>query len=535
MYKNSKKENILIIFTCLFILVYSFIDIIKSILIGQFIDNDALTTSLSKGFIIIFIFLLLYLFVGFVQQYMNEYLKVNIRYKWNERLYTHFLKEDQLNVSNTELINTFGNKIDVLIDKYVSSQLSMFRYIISFILGSVYIGMLNYKILLFLYVCALLIAIVNHCFSDTIRKNQEESIQSNEKWMHSIQNFGYNFDVVKNYQRENWIQKELDEKNYDLCKKQLNSNGLLNVLSMLNDGIGQWMFFGTILFGVLLIHVGHMKVGTLISIVQASNMVVGPITGFMSLKNRIDASKCINDELKAFIHEREIVKKDELEHLHSIQLNHVNFGYHQTILEDLNYIFNEYEKYLIIGQSGSGKSTLLSILDGSLNCDGIYWNDTNSQTYTSKSFLENISFIKQNEHVFANTLKENISLGSTFGDEIMALNKACANDLVDRINEQLEENGNSISGGQKQKIALARAFYYGRKWLLLDESFASLDQESEYQIENDLLEDPTLTLILVSHKVNKNVFNKFDHVLLVKDKKLVEITDKGYQYALNWI
>lgn len=71
--------------------------------------------------------------------------------------------------------------------------------------------------------------------------------------------------------------------------------------------------------------------------------------------------------------------------------------------------------------------------------------------------------------------------------------------------------------------------------MLLDESFASLDQESEYQIENNLLEDPTLTLILVSHKVNENLFNKFDHVLLVKDKKLVEITDKGYQYALNWI
>lgn len=72
--------------------------------------------------------------------------------------------------------------------------------------------------------------------------------------------------------------------------------------------------------------------------------------------------------------------------------------------------------------------------------------------YIHQNLLEKISFIKQNEHVFANTLKENISLGSTFGDEIIALNKACAKDLVDRINEQLEENGNSISGGQKQKL-----------------------------------------------------------------------------------
>lgn len=535
MFRNSKKENILMIFTCLFILVYSFIDIIKSILIGQLIDNDSLTTSISKGLTIVFMFLLLYLFVGFIQQYMNEYLKVNIRYKWNERLYTHFLEEDKLNVSNTELINTFNNKIDVLIDKYVSSQLSMFRYIISFILGSVYIGMLNFKILLFLYCCALIITFLNHSFSNTIRKNQEAAIQSSEKWIHSIQNFGFNFDVVKNYQRENWIQKELDEKNHDLCKKQLNSNGLLNILSMLNDGIGQWMFFGTILFGVLLIHVGNMKVGTLISIVQASNMVVGPITGFMSLKNRLDASKSINDELNSLICKREFTKGNELDNLHSIRMDHVDFGYDQTILEDLNYTFNENEKYLIIGQSGSGKSTLLSILDGSLHCDGVYWNDINSQTCTSKSFLKNISFIKQNEHVFADTLKENISLGSTFSDEIIALDKACASDLKNRISENLEENGSSISGGQKQKIALARAFYYGRKWLFLDESFASLDQESEYQIENSLLENPTLTLILISHKVNKALFNKFDHVLLVKDKKLVEITDKGYQYALNWI
>lgn len=149
-------------------------------------------------------------------------------------------------------------------------------------------------------------------FSNLIRKNQEESIQSNEKWIHSIQNFGYNFDVIKNYQRENWMQKELDEKNRNLCDKQLYSNGLLNILSMINDGIGQWMFFGTILFGVLLIHVGGMKVGTLISIVQASNMVVGPITGFMSLKNRLDASKSIKKELNSLVDKEGFVEKKRI-------------------------------------------------------------------------------------------------------------------------------------------------------------------------------------------------------------------------------
>ncbi len=58
---------------------------------------------------------------------------------------------------------------------------------------------------------------------------------------------------------------------------------------------------------------------------------------------------------------------------------------------------------------------------------------------------------------------------------------------------------------------------------------------SECEIESNLLNDPTLTMILVTHKVSEDLYNKFDHILLVNDKKLVEITDKGYQYALNWI
>ena len=66
---------------------------------------------------------------------------------------------------------------------------------------------------------------------------------------------------------------------------------------MVNDGIGQWMFFGTILFGVVLIHLNQLKIGQLISIIQASNMVVMPITGVLSLKNRIDSSKGITKEL----------------------------------------------------------------------------------------------------------------------------------------------------------------------------------------------------------------------------------------------
>lgn len=533
MFKSSKKEVMLLIVTCLFILLYSFIDILKSTLIGKLIDDTTLITTFSKGFIIIFLFLLLYLIVGFIQQYMNEYLKTHIRFKWNEKLYEQFLKEDTLTLSNTELMNTFGNKMDIFIDKYVSSYLSMFSYVISFLFGSIYIGMLNYKILLFLYGCALLIAIINHCFSNTISENQNQYVQSNEKWMHSLQNFGYNFGVVKNYQREEWMRKELDNKNHDLCKKQLHSNGLLNILSMLNDGIGQWMFFGTILFGVLLIHIGSMKVGILISIVQASNMVVGPITGFLSLKNRFDASKVVKEELDRMIKKENHDKKYKLEKLHSIHLEHVDFGYNQSILEDVNYTFQENEKYLIIGQSGSGKSTLLSVLNGSMNCDGVYWNNVNSKKCEINSFLKHISLIRQNEHVFANSLKENVTLGTSIGSEIEALKKAYASDLIVRMDETLDENGNSISGGQKQKIALARSFYYDRKWLFLDESFSSLDQESEYEIEKGLLDAPNKTIIMVSHTMNQELFYKFNHVLLVKDKKLVDITNKGYEYALN--
>ena len=529
------RNKLVLIFLLFSILLCSVMDILKSILIGQFFDDVQLSKSMKSGIFVIFIFLILYLGVGMIKSLLKEFVKNKTRFSLNQDLYDHYLKKFCLSKSQSEFINMFNNKVEVVVEQDFSNQLSIVDFIASFLLGSIYIGMLNLKILLFLYVCAICILVLNHRFTVILQRNRTRLLDVQDKWIQRIQNFTYNFWVIKNYGKEDWLKKDLDLQNKKICDCQFQTNGLLNVLSMVNDGIGQWMFFGTILFGVVLIHLNQLKIGQLISIIQASNMVVMPITGVLSLKNRIDSSKGITKELLDEIKDESEEKLDyRIDSLKMIDLKNTSFSYGESIIfQNLTFQFEKNKRYLIIGESGCGKSTLLKVLMGILPCDSIYWNHLNSGLVNHKDFYKNVAYIGQNELMLKDTLKNNITLGEDCSDfkikEI--LDEVCLSELKSRIYENMDNLAGEISGGQKQKISLARAIFFNRSWLILDETFASMDQDSEYRIENRLLEDKDLTLILVSHRISKEIYSKFDKVLLVKNEKLNDVSYMDYKNA----
>lgn len=152
--------------------------------------------------------------------------------------------------------------------------------------------------LIFLYICGILTVAINISFSRKLKNNQKNLLSSKEKWIKSIQNMGLNFYTIRNYQKEDWITEQLNLMNHDICKKQFLSNDYLSILSMLNNGVGQCMFFGTILMGIVLINASLLTVGTLIAIVQASNLIINPIVNYINLRNTIHSTKPVYNELK---------------------------------------------------------------------------------------------------------------------------------------------------------------------------------------------------------------------------------------------
>ena len=150
--------------------------------------------------------------------------------------------------------------------------------------------------------------------------------------------------------------------------------------------------------------------------------------------------------------------------------------------------------------------------------------------------------------MFDDSIKENIRLYSNHDDKDIL--DACKrsgldkllNKLPNGINSLVGENGNKLSGGEKQRIAIARALINNTQILILDESTSALDNETAYNLENSLLNLENLTLITVTHKLIKNILNRYDEIIVMKNGKIIEkgnfedlINIKGYFYSLYTI
>ena len=219
-------------------------------------------------------------------------------------------------------------------------------------------------------------------------------------------------------------------------------------------------------------------------------------------------------------------------------------------LDNINITFDKNKKYAIVGESGSGKSTLIKLLmryyndyEGKISIDNL-----NIKNIYSSDLYKNISMIQQNIFMFDDSIKENIRLYSNHDDKDIL--DACKrsgldkllNKLPNGINSLVGENGNKLSGGEKQRIAIARALINNTQILILDESTSALDNETAYNLENSLLNLENLTLITVTHKLIKNILNRYDEIIVMKNGKIIEkgnfedlINIKGYFYSLYTI
>ena len=206
----------------------------------------------------------------------------------------------------------------------------------------------------------------------------------------------------------------------------------------------------------------------------------------------------------------------------SITLEDISFWYDEKkpILVHMNAQFKKGGKYALIGPSGCGKSTLLKILlgwlpgyQGTIRFDG-----RDMREYTPEQLQQQMSYIEQDVFLFNTSIRENITLGEDFNDQQMkkALrDSALAGDLAimpQGLDTLVGEEGRNLSGGQKQRVAIARALIHNRNILLVDEGTSALDQKNADIVEKNLLANPDLTLILISHHLSDERKAQFDHV-----------------------
>ncbi|HBI7113802.1 TPA: ABC transporter ATP-binding protein, partial [Clostridium perfringens] len=244
----------------------------------------------------------------------------------------------------------------------------------------------------------------------------------------------------------------------------------------------------------------------------------------------------------------------------SINFSNVSFSYDKDkpILKDLNLSIKSGEIIGLIGPSGQGKTTLIKIILSLFNIDNgnIYLNlkentqsllaldslnemqEKNSYNYNSElSTLhrELISYVPQGDTLFSGTIEENLRYGkpnATLDEIIKATKKACAFDfieeLTDGFNTVIGENGLGISGGQAQRIAIARAFLRDKPILILDEATSALDPETEIKVINEVknLSHKPICIIITHRPLALGICTR---ILELKDNSIKEVSKKDFK------
>ena len=534
MFKLVQNHKVLYFITLILIVSYSVVDLLKSILMSYIFD-DHLLDSISSLIVIVLIFLGVYLIVSSLQQYVIEVLKNKIRYSLNQNLYQSYASrniESFQKKDSSEILNEFNNEVNVVIDNYVSSKLNVFSLTISLILGSLYIANLSVEILMFLLFCAFITIFINSIFKNRLKKNQMNYLDSMKQWLCSIKNLCRCFRDIKILNLEKVFCDGLDIENKNLEQNTLKNNGFIKILTSLNSFISQAMFFLTLLFGIVLIHYNRLTVGQLLGIAQASNMVIMPIVNYANLRNMIQSSKPVLQKLldnSICYEENEPIIFDE--QIHHIKIKHLSYAYGARKILDLNDLtIDQGKKYLVIGKSGDGKSTFLDILTKQKKADGIYVNDKDLKDVQFGTYADKFSYVNQNNDLLPFSFEQNITLGKK-------MSKYSLKDLVtifnlesifDKERDNLDFEHLNLSGGEKQRICLARAMYRNKKWLFLDEAFSAIDKTNSDRIHQFILSNPDLTVLSIEHKVTKETVSLYDKVLLFENKKIVSMNVEEY-------
>ena len=358
------------------------------------------------------------------------------------------------------------------------------------------------------------------------------------------------FSVIKSFKAEAQMIRIFKENVRELAKAQCGKHKMRILVQMFGSVAGITAQLGVFLFGAYLALSGKgVTAGTTMIFVQLMNYVLSPIGTIPTCIAERKAAKALVEKIAIAlnINVREESKTEHRELKHDITLKNLSFGYEpdKQVLNNLNCSFELGKSYAIVGASGSGKSTLLNLLLASNSgyMGSIHFDELEIQQISSESLYEMVSIIQQNVFIFNASIRDNITMFSDYpreevdrAIELSGLSKLIAERGEDYL---CGENGSGLSGGEKQRISIARSLLKKSQVLLVDEATAALDAQTAFQVSNAILDLNNLTRIVVTHALDENLLKRYDYVLTLKNGSITEagsfdelMEKKGYFYSL---
>ena len=383
-----------------------------------------------------------------------------------------------------------------------------------------------------------------------LSKAEKEVSERNAGFMSSLKDILSGFSVIKSFRAENAVIDLLGQSSASVENAKYRKRKITVILSTIGGLAGISAQLVTFLVGAALALSGHgITPGVIYIFLDLTGAVITSIREMPELLANRRAALALVDKLasslESNIRDEGIDISNEL--CDSISLHDLSFGYEpgKEILHNINLSFEAGKSYAIVGNSGSGKSTLLNLLMASRHdYEGtICFDSSELREISSKSLYELVSIIEQNVFVFDASIRDNITMFRDFpaADVDRAIELSGLTKLLQQHGEDYlcGENGTGLSGGEKQRISIARSLLQKSSVLLADEVTAALDAQTAYQVVSDILRLDSITRIVVTHALAEPLLRQYDGIIVLKDGYIVEngtfedlMEQKGYFYAL---
>lgn len=383
-----------------------------------------------------------------------------------------------------------------------------------------------------------------------VARAEKQVSDRNETYMTTLKDSLAGFSVIKSFRAEVQMCRIFAERVGKVSDAKCLRKKMSVLVQMLSALSGCIVQFGVFLIGAYLALRGAgLSAGTVLVFVQLLNYVINPVGNIPQALAECKASKALVEKvakaLSENVREEGSVQKTTLDK--GITLDGVSYSYspEKQVLNGMNVTFESGKSYALVGASGCGKSTLLNLLMASDTdySGSIRYDDTELREIRTDALYELVSVIQQNVFIFNASIRDNITMFSDFPREEVdrAMEQSGLSALVEARGEgfQCGENGCNLSGGEKQRISIARSLLKKSRVLLVDEATAALDAQTASQVSGAILDLRGITRIVVTHSLEESQLKRYDRILTLKNGRIHEegtfaelMAKKGYFYSL---
>lgn len=552
LFKDVIKNNLkMIIFYVLIGIIINFLDLYSVTYYQKILDAFQFQTLTIIPLIIYGALLLISTILGYIENYPEQQVKNKLYLDFKLQSLKKMKSIDYLEyqkIGTGRLTQKVEDGAAASRDIMVDFWLKLFRYLLpTAIFSLIFIFRVKKEYVLFVFLGYIIVVIISNLILKKLYK-LKESILLNQEFLNKHLVRGFMELVVF---RTN--------KKYD-TEIEVTKDGIKNIV----DGKTKIKLVHEIFFTVFALIVNILKVVVLGYAVLKSDLSVGAVVTVISLLgkayepiaifnveyvdyklNKVTVNKYI--ELLDIKDDKALDAGIELKTIEgNIEFKNVSYSYNEEkyIINDLSLKINKNSSIALVGESGSGKSTIIKLIMGLMKYKkgNILIDDKELSELNLNSYYDNVTYVSQEAPIFDGTLRENLIFDKKISDEKIL--KVLSLVFLDKFYEKLEngldtelgEKGVRMSGGERQRVALARLFFDDSKIIILDEATSAMDNITEKQVmENVVKQLNNKTLIVIAHRLE--TIKDVDKIYVLSDGiiqeqgKYDELLDKNGYFA----